>query len=335
MPISMPAGQQADALRFEEVTALTRRGMDLCKDSALHCDLACLNADALLNTGATEAAMDMFREAIADADDDRQLCAAWTGLASAMRIADNQADAFSALDNAEQAARNQGLTAELAHIHYLRGNLYFPTGRIEECLGEHEQAYRLAQEVGSLEAEAHALSGLGDAHYLQGRMRTAYESFNTCVRLAHEQGFGRIEVANLHMVGWSRMYLMQFREALADARRGADMASQVSHNRAGLASHLLAGTILSKMGDQEAAADHLEKSRALATRLGAGNFISNILWQLARVRQAQGRFDEARDLAQQGLDTAREFSIKFVGPSVLATWGVAGDRRQGPAGRAG
>lgn len=311
---------QAEALRFEAVSVLTRRGMALSTDDALLCDLACLLADALLNMGATNEAMGAFREAIAHAADDIQRCAAWTGLASALRMADRQNEALQALDKAEEAARNNSLTPELAHIHYLRGNLYFPLGRIDECLSEHEVSYRLAREVGSLEAEARALSGLGDAHYLQGRMITAFESFNKCVRLAQEQGFGRIEVANRQMVGWSRIHLMEFREALDDARNAVKLAARVSHNRAEVGSYLLAGTILSEMGDQEAAVDHLEKSRALAEKMGAGNFISQVLWRLSRVRLARGHVEEASDLVQQALETAREFSMTFVGPAVLATW---------------
>ena len=45
-------------------------------------------------------------------------------------------------------------------------------------------------------------------------MITAYEHFHRCVELCREHGFGRIEVANLSMVGFSRQYFNELRQAL-------------------------------------------------------------------------------------------------------------------------
>jgi hypothetical protein len=140
------------------------------------------------------------------------------------------------------------------------------------------------------------------------------------VRLAEEQGYGRIAVANRHMVGWSRLYRMEFREALEDGLAAAGKAAQVSQLRAEVASLLLVGTMNSKMGNLDLATDHLERTLALTQRIGSGNFRANVLWELSRIRLAGGDPAAARRLIQDALDTARAFAMTFVGPGVLASW---------------
>jgi hypothetical protein len=137
-------------------------------------------------------------------------------MAAGMRVADRQQEALKILSGAEVLASKGGFDAELAQIHNLRGNLYFPLGRIEECLAEHEKSLVFARKAGSAEGEALALGGLGDGFYLRGHMRSASERFQACVDLCRRHGYGRIEVANRHMVGWTRIFQMEFREAIND-----------------------------------------------------------------------------------------------------------------------
>jgi hypothetical protein len=52
-------------------------------------------------------------------------------------------------------------------------------------------------------------------------MRTAFGYFSRCVAVCQEHGFGRIEVANRSMVGFSRIYLNEFRQAREDGDAGS------------------------------------------------------------------------------------------------------------------
>ncbi|NIR58053.1 MAG: tetratricopeptide repeat protein, partial [Gammaproteobacteria bacterium] len=65
--------------------------------------------------------MDAYRRALAIAGGDAERCRALIGLAGGMRIVDAYEDAFQALDEAQALAEGEGLTGELARIHYLRG----------------------------------------------------------------------------------------------------------------------------------------------------------------------------------------------------------------------
>ena len=56
------------------------------------------------------------------------------------RVTDDLDGAFADLERAGAAAAENGLVAEAARVHYLRGNLCFPRGDIEGCLREHGRA---------------------------------------------------------------------------------------------------------------------------------------------------------------------------------------------------
>jgi tetratricopeptide (TPR) repeat protein len=276
----------------------------------------CFRGDVLRGLGEVEHSIEVFEEAVAAARDDVEKSRGWVGLAEGMRASDRQSDALEVLDKAEKAAAN-GPPLALAEIHHLRGNLYFPAGRVAECLEQHELALKYAHEARSREWEARALGGLGDASYLAGRMRTACEHFQNCVALCEELGLGRVAVANRSMVGWSRMYLNEISEAAEDGREAAEMAEKVGQNRAEMLGRQLIAFMCIEQGALDAAQVEAEKATALARRLGASNFIVQGLCHLARIHSAQSEYDAARSHIDEAISIAREVGMTFFGPFVL------------------
>lgn len=308
----------AAALQFEVTLRLVDRGIGIAADPAIRCDLMCLRADALRNLAATEDSIAAFETAFDSATDDLRRCRAWIGMVGGLRVADRQTQALEILDKAEAVATEHGLKSECAQIHYLRGNVYFPLGNVEGCLAEHEKALSFARQAGSAEGEALALGGLGDGYYLRGQMRTACEHFRDCVELCRQHGYGRIEVANRHMVGWTRIHLMEFSEAHTDGLESAETAATVSHHRAELLGLTLAGTIEMEMGRFSEAQGHLDRSLDLARMMSAGNFIAQSHTLLARLYAARGENDQARQFADQAIAVARDVGLTFFGPTILA-----------------
>src|SRR5262249_46630090 len=151
--------------------------------------------------------------------------------------------AFRALEQAEEEAGQAGLSGELFRLHHLRGDLHLPFGNIDPCLGGHQKALDYAPEAGSAENEARAPGGLPDRHYLRGRMKTANAYFRRCVELSREHGFGRIEVANYNMVGWSLFHLdhREIKSALEIGIEAAGIAERVNDSRSRLLSVGLIG----------------------------------------------------------------------------------------------
>lgn len=269
-------------------------------------------------TGATDDSIAAFEAALAVASDDKRRCMALIGIAEGLRIADRHNNALEVLGDAEGAAIQEGLVNEQARIHYLRGNVYFPLGNIDGCLAEHEKALAFARQVNSTEGEALALGGLGDAYYLRGHMRSACEQFRACIKLCRDRGYGYIEVANRHMIGWSRIHLMEFAGALEDGLEAAELAAKVSNPRAEVLGLLLAGWVCSELGKFEEARNYTRRTLDLALSIGANNFAGQALRILAQISAAQGRMGEALEHADRAVKIIRKVGLTFIGPSVLA-----------------
>jgi predicted ATPase len=315
---------------FETALRVLNRGIELAADLSTKSEILCLRGETLRNLGATTESIQAFEMALESASDDVRRCQALVGMAAGLRIADRQKEALELLDQAETKAIQHGLMPERVQIHYLRGNLYFPLGNIDGCLAEHEKALSFARQVGSSEGEALALGGLGDAYYLRGHMRSACEQFRACIDVCKENGFGRIEVANRHMVGWTRYHLLERKEALKDAVDVIAMATAVSHQRAKVLGLMLAGVVEAEFGHFAEAEDYFVRSLELARTLSAGNFEAQSLSRLAMLRAAQGRLAEARVSAELAVEIVRKVGLTFIGPLVFAAKAaLAQDREVG------
>jgi tetratricopeptide (TPR) repeat protein len=235
-----------------------------------------------------------------------------------MRIVDRFDEAFAALDAAEREARSADLPDELARLHHLRGNLFFPLGNIAGCREEHEQALDYAQRARSTELEARALSGLGDAEYVRGRMITANGYFRRCVELAQRHGHRRIEVANRSMVGFSRYYANEIREAYADGAAAAESASEVGHLRAELLGRLMMYWTLHDLADFDRAKEEIGNARRLAEHLGSGRFLAQTHTFLASILRREGLRKEAREAAERAVAISLDSGAGFNGPWALS-----------------
>ncbi|MFP4906547.1 adenylate/guanylate cyclase domain-containing protein, partial [Paraburkholderia sp. BR14261] len=104
-----------------------------------------------------------WRAALAAAPDDASLCRCQLGLAEGLRVSEGLDEALDLIEAAQRIAERDDRVAELASLHYLRGNIYFPLGKIDACSTEHERGLDYARRLGLPEAEARALGGLAAA----------------------------------------------------------------------------------------------------------------------------------------------------------------------------
>ncbi len=311
------AKAQASDYRNERALQLAERGLALAKDKGDRFALTCLLGELRHDFGSVSESISAYQNALDLADDDVKRCQAWIGLAAGMRIVDRYDEALKTLDLAQAAAGKHELTLQLARIHHLRGNLYFPLGNIDGCLQQHELALNCARRARSPESEARALGGLGDAEYARGRMISAHKHFRRCVELCRKHGFGRIEVANLCMVADTHSYLNEFDKALDVALASVEAASTVGHHRAQMIGQQVAGGMLFEMGELEKAKELFEQAQVLAHQLGAMRMESENLLGLANILRARGRRNEALELLDQALSISRETGVSFVGPWIL------------------
>jgi tetratricopeptide (TPR) repeat protein len=308
---SQRAGYQTEAaLRTIE------RAVTIARPADERHALLCLKGELSRDLGDIAGSIAIYREVIAAAPDALSLCMAQVGLAEGLRVSEGLAEALELLKAAQQLAEQHDLIAELARIHHLRGNIAFPLGRIDECRAEHERGLAYAQRSGSPEAEARALGGLADAAYAQGRMRTAFAHFSRCVELSRAHGFGRIEVANQSMVGFSRVYLNELSEARNDSAATVRTAARVGQPRAEMLGETLAVLTCTELGLCDEAELHLEREMRLIRQLSARRFEAQNLEMRARHLLVCGRREQAIALLREALAICREVGMQFCGPRV-------------------
>lgn len=312
------ATAQRVAYHADTALRLVERGLELAQADAERHALTCLKGELLRDLGDIAGSIATYRDAIAAAPDEGELCQAQLGLAGGLRVNEGLAEALALLDAAQPLAEHHGMIAELARLHHLRGNIYFPLGRIEGCREEHERGLAYAQRLDSPEAEARALGGLADAAYAQGKMRTAFQSFSRCVALSSKHGFGRIEVANRSMIGFSRIYLNESREAREDGAAAARAASLVGQPRAEMLGETMGVFACCELGERDAMAHHLARETQLIRQLSARRFEAQNLAMRGRLALDRGDRCEAARLVREALAICRESGTQFCGPKVMS-----------------
>ncbi len=249
-------------------------------------------------------------------------------LVACFRLVDRYDDALATLEVAQGQATELDRVAELADVHYYRGNIYFPLGNIDGCLTEHSLAREYARAAGSPQIEARAVGGLGDAYYLRGRMKTAYEHFVACVDLCRRHGFEYIEAANQPMIGWSSLYLHSYAEAVDNGVASVEKAAAVGNPRAQMMAYAMIGYVKTELGEFADARRHLDRSLELARKLGSGNFEAAILYFTSRNLLSQDMRAEALILVRQARALSERLGPRFHGAAMLAALALASDDPQ-------
>jgi class 3 adenylate cyclase len=309
---------QRTAYRADVALQLADRGIEIARDNGDRHILTCLKGELQRDVGDITSSIATYRLAIAASSDEPTLCRAQLGLAEGLRVNEGLDEALELLGEAQRFAERHEMVPELARLHHLRGNILFPRGNINGCRDEHERGLGYARRLGSPEAEARALGGLGDAAYAQGRMRTAFEHFSRCVALSREHGYGRIEVANRSMVGFSRLYLNEARQSREDGDAAARAARLVGQPRAELLGETMGAFACFELGEYGAMKDYLERSMRLARQLGARRFEAIALEFQARILLHTGHHAEAAEILREALAMCKEMGMQFSGPTATS-----------------
>ena len=312
------AQAQAALYHYDVALRLVRRGCELAEGTTDAFALTAYLGELLHDTGAVADSMAANRRALEIAGDDVERCRAWIGLAAVMRLTNDYEDALSLLEKAEPIAVAHDLTLDLARLYHLRGNLYFPLGRVKACGEAHEKGLAHARQSGDAEAEARALGGMGGAAYMRGHMLTAHRNFSDCVALSRRQGFGRIEIAHQPMAGLTLMYANQFRASRETTLAAADAAARVGHLRAELNAVACAFHAMVDLGEIDDADALMAQYNALIDRLGAQAWEQAALAVEAVVQHIRGQHDQAIDTLRRALVRSRETTTEFYGPIILA-----------------
>jgi DNA-binding SARP family transcriptional activator len=303
--------------RVRQALDLAARGLGFASQQTDRCNLLLARGDCLRDLGETERSVEAFGEALHAAGNDSQRCRAWIGIAAGLRILDRYDRALAALDHALPLAEAIGDARALIHIHSLRGNIYFPLGDLGNCLAAHQEARRLALEIGAPAEEARALSGVGDAYYQSARVRTARDYYARCVKLARVHNLNRVEAMNLSMVAATSLYCGEIGEVAQQCRQALDQAIRIGEFRAEMLAYDIESALHFYTGDYQDALRCSERTLELARRLGARRFEGEALMCSALARHLLGETQHVQEMLQQAWRIAEETGLNYNGAWLL------------------
>jgi class 3 adenylate cyclase/tetratricopeptide (TPR) repeat protein len=305
--------------RASEALDLAQIGLALGQENADRAELTLLKARICLELGRARESAATFGEALNLDLTPLLECSARIGLASASRILDDVSGALEQLEAAQALALRNDWPKLLSQCHHLRGNLLFPTGRVDECQAEHALALELAERAADLEATARALGGLGDAEYLRGRMITAGNYFRRSVEVSVEAGLGRIETSNRPMAAFAPFCELRLADALHEALFAVERARLMTQPRAEMISHHACAFILAELGRDADMLAQVAEARRLTHELEAWRFESENLFLMAGAYLRAGRREDARTGLVTALDIAKRCGMAYFGATILAT----------------
>ena len=306
------------AMRSEAAVALLSQGARLPASPATRFALAALEGEVHVDLGAADRALAAFERALEAASNDAERCAAWIGVARAHRLTSAVAAGLAAVDAAEPLAVRSGAVRELAHLAYMRGSLHFSRGDIDACSANHARALDLARRAGDARCEAQALSGLADALYAQGRLRSARDAFTRCLAICEREGFIRFSIMNQCMVAIIGAHFGEFDAALAQLARTRGVAGDLQYRLGEAMCDESASFMLVFGGRYAEAAQTLARALSLAHAIGARRFEAIVEASSALVAWHDGRHDDARRHVRAAWALSEEIGPQFAGPIVLA-----------------
>ena len=275
---ALAAGSQIAALRLDSARVLAERGSVVTDTNEVKFELLAMVGEIRRRVGDPLASIAAYQDANAIAGSDHETAIAQIGIAAGARMTGVTEDGLQALSAAEPAARQLDKPEILlAQIGYFRGGLLFGRGDREGCIVAHEMAYRTAVAADNSVWTAHALSGLGDAHYAAGRMAQALENFHKCIELCDRHDIGDIAISNRFIQGNCRRYLNQFEAGYEDATRSLEGARIVRNSRVQMVSAMICGEFEIDRGETDPTFVGPRAAAILALTLGEADEASDVL----------------------------------------------------------
>ena len=302
--------------RLASALALARRGEQLAHDDALGCELALTCGELERKLGLVAESLATFRDIAQHTRDEGQRLRAYLGQASALNLSDRNDEALRVLERARVSTERPKL---LAAIHSLRGNILFSRGDPQACLHEQGLALDAARQAGDLEAEAKALNGIGDAHYMQGRHAEVLATLERCIELSQRAGLVALESMSWSVLATSQLFRLDIPAALSGSARALALAEQAMDAKA----QVLAGLVVA-----DARVHHLELDEAervglhalsVSRRVGTLRLTQYVLVRLAWAAEQRGDIPLALRRLDEAWALTEAVGKLFMGAMIRAT----------------
>lgn len=292
--------------QYDDAMELAQLCDSFADKAASSFELALLRARAAAGIGKTTSSQQYFQRAMQLAERADEKIEAALGLAPVLNTLDSLDQEQRLLEATLPLARTAQAHDALARLFHLQGNIFFPRGDYMRCREHHQEALHFSRISENPESQANALSGIGDSYYAEGRMQTAHDVFDRCVRLCERNDLMNVVAPNRSARGSTLIYLGRPALALQDAMDSVQHCRTVGNHRAEIFSRLTAAWVLVATAADERAAEQLSTALELARSIGASRFEAILLEGLARVAfwrndqlRAQACIAEAAELVER------------------------------------
>jgi tetratricopeptide (TPR) repeat protein len=311
--------EQSEIYRTERSLQLTRRGLEIAEPAERYA-LYCLEGELLQFTGAAADSIGAYRQACQIAASEVERCRALVGVAEGLILVEAHDELLEVLEEAEQIAETHLLLLEQARIYHIRGGVLFFRSDTDACFEANMASLKFAREAGAPEAEAQALSGLGDIEYSRGKYRSAAAYFTQCIELARAHGHSRVLAANLPMLGEILAWENKLDSAAILVNEAVDLAERTCNLRAEMIALSVKGFAQGETGDTAGAEITLQRSVEITRLLGSKIMEGMCLAILGNVLVLRGDFVTARAQAQLAIDILdqTDSGMAFYGAASLA-----------------
>lgn len=310
-----PRAQASSMARHYLAAGDTRRSVEHLVDAA----------QRAVHTLAIDRAAELFRAAgdlmeelshpdAPDRELDTMRCRAWIGLVRTARDQDVIDRSLSLLELSNRLALQHGLTAELADIHTLRGNLLFATAEVHDSLREYRTAHEHAHAASTPIGEAHAAYGLGHVYLVLGDIPASRQYSDRCIALSQEHDLLAVELGMRPTRALARHFQSDFDGALADCRAALNTALSQQVQRVVLIARCALGFLLLEHGELDESRQHLYEAIDVAHRLNINGF-ELALWSFIGKHMAlDGRANDGVAIIEHSLKASSHVSMRFCGP---------------------
>jgi len=306
---------------------LVDRGLAVSTTAPVSYALQILKGDIHQAIDQNTEAVKAYKAALELAGPESEKCVPIIGMVRSMRDGHQLKDSLKLLTTAQDIATRLNQPAYLAQIHAQRGNLYFPRGQVDACLEEQKQSLQHAIAARSPKLEAEALSGLGDAEYMRGRMAAANVHFTDCVKLCEQHQFLANQIPNLALRGLTHFYCGLPETCIADCERAIEMAKGAHQLRAELVARTALAPALVEMAEFSRAHVQSQSASDVIEALGAHRFLPQCLAFKAKIAQAGGQDQKAIAFAHDAVRLSEQSDAgrSFTGPWAYGTLAIVCD----------
>lgn len=233
------------------------------------------------------------------------------------RLAEGLAACESAIPMIEAA----GSARDLAQAYNLQGILYRNMGKPHRAQAAHQQSIALYEQVEYLPGLERATTNLGCVFQDLGRWDETLRCFQNSAELSERTGEERQRSAAQINLGEIYYLKGDLNQSIQASQRAQQLARDFGFDDfVGIAS-LNMGKAYLKAGELALAERHLEESRSVFERRHMHAHRPELLCHLALLGVAQGKLDDALDLAREAVNLTSASGHSWAGQAQRA-WGV-------------